>query len=277
MADHEISININLDALRGELQRSLQRTIYLVSAGLQSKDKLNIDCLQLPTNNVTMIFDGGLKWDAQTATEQYEKWILSNGFRDIIEHFNSFFESAHKVLAFWELAVKQKDGVKITGSLWNQIIVSGAKSFHRLGLPDKFTHVQDKHGIQIDTKLREQILSSNAARNCLVHRNGVVTELDISASTGFEVRWTNLDLIVQNEDGEKELVLGQIVEKDSVIAMRSREALKTFGIGEQVTFSALEFANIAWTLFLFANDLVQKMSGFGLTSGLIKAPESSST
>jgi hypothetical protein len=93
----------------------------------------------------------------------------------------------------------------------------------------------------------------------------------------LEVRWINLDLIVQNEDGEKELVLGQTVEGGSVIAVRSREALKTFGIGGQVTFSAREFANIAWTLFLFANDLVQKMTGFGLTSGLIKAPESTST
>jgi hypothetical protein len=277
MTDHQISINIDLDVLRGELQRSLQRTIFLVSAGLQSTVRLDTDRLQLPTNSITMIFDGGLKWDMQTAKQQYENWTLSNGFRDIIEHFNSFFESAHKVLAFWELSTKQKGGVKITGSLWNQIIVSGGKSFHRLGLPDKFSHVHDKHNIQIDAKLREQILSSNAARNCLVHRNGVVTDQDINASTGLEVRWTNLDFIVQNEDGEKDLVLGQVVEKDSVIAVRNREALKVFAIGEHVTFSAPEFANIAWTLFLFANDLVQKMSNFGLACGLVKVPESSST
>ena len=269
MADHEISVNINLDALRGELNRSLQRTIYLVSAGLQSSDKLDIDILQLPTSSITMIFDGGLKWDEQRAKEQHENWTLSNGFRDAIEHFNSFFESAHKVLAFWELAARQKDGVKITGSLWNQIIVSGPKSFHRFGLPDKFTHVQNKHSIQIDATLREQILSSNAARNCLVHRNGIVTDQDIGKSTKLEVRWTNLDFIVQNEDGEKDLVLGQIVEKDSVVAVRNREAIKTFGIGEQVTFSAQEFANIAWTLFLFANDLVQKMRSLGMKNGLI--------
>lgn len=59
MPDLAINININLNALRGELQRSLQRTIYLVSAGLQSKEKIDIDHLQLPTNSITMIFDGG--------------------------------------------------------------------------------------------------------------------------------------------------------------------------------------------------------------------------
>lgn len=274
MPANAITININLNALRGELQRPLQRTIYLVSAGLQSKDKIDIDHLQLPTNSITMIFDGSMKWDAQNATEQYSKWILSNGFRDIIEYFNTFFESAHKVLTFWELAAKQKNGIVITGADWNQIIISGGKSFHRLGLPDKFTHVQDRHSFNIDTKFREQILSTNAARNCLVHRNGVVAEQDINAASGLEVRWTNLDLIVQNEDGEKDLVLGEIVEKDSIIAIRNREALKTFGMGERVLFSAQEFANIAWTLFLFGNDLVQKMSEYGLKSGLIKEPES---
>lgn len=277
MPDLAINININLNALRGELQRSLQRTIYLVSAGLQSKEKIDIDHLQLPTNSITMIFDGGLKWDAQQATEQYSKWILSNGFRDIIEYFNTFFESAHKVLGFWELAARQKSGIEITGSDWNQITISGGKSFHRFGMPDKFIHVQDRHSIHIDSKLREQILSANAARNCLVHRNAVVAEQDINAASGLEVRWTNLDLIVKNEDGEKDLVLGEIVEKDSIIAIRNRENLKTFGLGDQVLFSAYEFANIAWTHFLFGNDLIQKMSDFGLKSGLIKAPESSST
>lgn len=276
MTDYKMEVNINLNALRGELQRSLQRTIYLVSTGLQSKDNLDIARLQLPTNSVTMVFDGRLKWDVQTATEQYEKWTLCNGFRDIIEHFNSFFESAHRVLSFWELAIKQKEGDIITGSLWNRTIVSGERSFHRLGLPDKFTHViGDKHNIQIDAKLQQQILSSNAARNCLVHRNGVVTDQDIGASTALEVRWTNLDLILQNEDGEKDLVLGQIVEKDSVIAIRSRETLKTFVVGDNITFSAPEFANIAWTLFSFANDLVQKMSDFGVAHGLVKSPEGS--
>jgi hypothetical protein len=272
-----ITININLNALRGELQRPLQQTIYLVSAGLQSKDKIDIDHLQLPTNSITMIFDGSLNWDIQSAIEQYSRWILSNGFRDIIEYFNAFFESAHKVLTFWEMAIRQKNGIEITGNDWNQIIISGGKSFHRLGLPDKFTHVQDRHSFNIDPKFREQILSTNAARNCLVHRNGVVVEQDINAASGLEVKWTNLDLIVQNEDGEKDLVLGETVETDSIIALRTRETLKTFGMGERVLFSAQEFANIAWTLFLFGNDLVQKMNDFGLKNGLVKAQANSNT
>ena len=276
MADYAINISINLNGLRGELQRSLQRTIYLVSAGLQSKDRIDPNHLRLPTNSITMVFDGGLKWDAQKAEEQYSEWILSNGFRDIIEYLNTFFESVHKVLAFWELAARQKDGIEITGSDWNQIIISGGRRFHRFGLPDKFSHVQDKHNIPIDPKLREQILSVNAARNCLVHRSGVVAEQDMNSAGGLEVKWTNLDLIVRNEDGEKDLRLGEVVEKDSVIAIRNRENLKTFGIGERVLFSAHEFANITWGLFLFGNDLVQKMNDFGLKNGFIKGPNNSS-
>jgi hypothetical protein len=272
MADYMINISINLNGLRGELQRSLQRTVYLVSAGLQTKDRIDPDHLRLPTNSITMIFDGGLKWDAQTAEGQYSEWILSNGFRDLIEYFNTFFESAHRVLASWELATRQKDGIKITGSDWNRIIISGGKSFHRLGLPDKFSHVEGNHHIPIDAKLREQILSINAARNCLVHRNGVVTEQDLNATSALEVKWTSLVVIVKSEDGEKDLVLGEVVEKDSVIAIRNKESVKTFSLGKRVLFTAREFANIAWGLFLFGNDLVQKISDFGVRNGFLKAP-----
>ena len=276
MADYKIHIDINLNGLRGELQRSLQRTIYLVSAGLQTKDKIDPDHLRLPTNSVTMIFDDGLKWDAQTAEGQYSEWVLSNGFRDLMEYFNAFFESAHKVLAFWGLTTRQKAGIEITGSDWNQIIVSGVRSFHRRGLPDKFSHVEGKHNIPIDAKLREQILSINAARNCLVHRNGVVTEQDVGASGALEIKWTSLALIVKSENGEKELVLGEVVKKGSVIAMQSKESVKKFNLGERVLFTAQEFANICWGLFMFGDDLVQKMSDFGVRNGFLKASDKGS-
>lgn len=277
MADYPINISINLPALRAELLHSLQRTIYLVSAGLQLKDKIDPDRLHLPTNSVTVVFDGSLKWDARKAEELYSEWILCNGFRDIIEYVNSFLESGHKVLAFWDLATKQKDGIEITGSDWNQIIISGGKQFHRFGMPSKLSHVQDKHNILIDPKFREQIQSINAARNCLVHRNGVVAEQDMNAVGSLEVKWTNLDLIVENEDGEKQLMLGEVVEEGSVIAIQNREKLKAFSMGERVLFSAQEFANIAWGLSLFGNDLVQKMSDFGLKSGFLKTPDNNST
>jgi len=130
-------------------------------------------------------------------------------------------------------------------------------------------HLEIYHGIEIDPRCCEKILSINVARNCLVHRGGTVTEKDTNTSNVLEVKWTKLLMFLMNEDGEKELVLGQIVEKDSVLGIRNQEQTKVFALGEQLKFSTEEFANIAWGLFLFGNDLVKKISRAGKEKGFV--------
>lgn len=267
MSKHKINITINLDALRGELQRSLQKEIYLVSAGLQNIELIDPALLHLPTNGVTMIIDGSLSWGAEEVQKQYREWTLSNGFRDIVEGVSTFLESAHKVLSYWKIVGKQKSGSEIKGSDYNDIILSGRKKFHRLGLPDKIKHLETEHYIK--PKFGEEVLSVNTARNCLVHRGGIVGNKDINNKNTLEVKWMRLAMILQNEDGENELILGQRVEKDGVIAIRNQEELRAFSVGEHVKFSVEEFYSAVWTLFLFGNDLVQEIRDFGLKNGFL--------
>ena len=275
MAEKQINVTISLNSLREELQRSLQKAIYLVSAGLQTKDQIDPVLLRLPNNSITMTFHGGLRWDAEEVQKQYSEWVLSNGFRDVIEGVSAFLESAHEVSSYWEIVGKQKDGEKITGSDWQKIVVSGKKRFHRLGLPDKFVHLSTEHDIEVEPKFSEQVLSINISRNCLVHRGGVVTEKDINNNNALEVKWTKLMMVLQSEDGEKELELGKMIGKNSDLCMRNQEELKAFSIGEQIVFTTGEFANISWSLFLFGNDLVQKISTVGLKNGFVNEPKES--
>lgn len=270
MAKQTIKVSINLDGLRAELQRSLQKSIYLVSAGLQTKDKITPELLQLPTNIINVAYANSLNWNTEEAQEQYSEWVLSNGFRDLIESVNIFLESAHRVLSFFELEIKRKEGVVLKGTDWNEIINTGEKKFHRLGLPLKLKHIREKHGISFDRKFGEQLISINTARNCFVHRNGVIAECDLNTNTALEVKWTGMSMILQNEDGEKELIIGEIVEKDSVLVMRNQEEIKSFTLGQRISFSAKEYASMSWCLFLFGNNLVQAISNFGAENGILK-------
>jgi hypothetical protein len=257
--------------LRGELQRSLQKAIYLVAAGLQTTDQVTSDLLRMPVSTISMTFDPGLKWSTEQAREQYSEWILSNGFRDIIESVSAFLESAHTVVSLWAISEQSEEGAKITGEDWNRAIVTGGQRFHRLGFPDKLAHLANEHQIPCDETLGSHVLSINAARNCLVHRSGIVTERDRSSEGGLLVQWRRMVFLVKNEDGEKELVLGEVVEKDSVIAMRPQDSSKMFPLGSRVQFSAQEFCDISWCLFLFGNSLVQKINDYGLKNGFVKA------
>ena len=63
MATHSIKISVNLDGLSGELQRSLQRIIYLVASGLNVTNKVSTDGLSITGKSVSMSYDSNLVWN----------------------------------------------------------------------------------------------------------------------------------------------------------------------------------------------------------------------
>jgi len=268
-----ITVNVNLDGLRGELRRDLQRIIYLVSAGLQTIDQIASEKLELPTNSLKMTYAPNLKYDSEEVKKQYSTWIVTNGFRDSIESVSAFLESAHQVLSFWTLGGNRNQPTKeIKISDWNEIVVKGTRKFHRLGFPDKLEHIKKGHEINLDENIHSQLISINAARNCFVHRHGIVSDFDINANNQLEVNWTSLQLVLTNEDGEKEAVLGEAAEKDSMLVIRSIRETKSFEKGSPVEFSAKEFSDITWTFFLFGEDLVTKLNAYGLQRGYVAPP-----
>ena len=113
MATQSINVNINLNGLRGELQRSLQKVICLVATGLEAKSDIEPNEIKLPTNIKSSFSGAAIK--KQEFHAQYTEWVLSNGLRDAIESVGGFLESSHRVLSIWELIEKQNSGTTITG------------------------------------------------------------------------------------------------------------------------------------------------------------------
>jgi len=248
-----IQVGINLNGLRGRLARSLQRTMLLVAAGLQNLDKLDPEFLDLPTD-FKLQLDPSLRWTDEQARVNYSEWVLSNGFRDAIESIGSILEETHQVLSIWELCEPGQNRFTLSGSDWNDVIVDGGIKFHRLGLPDKLKHITISHSLFLDEQLLCHLLSINIARNCLVHRNGVVTKRDLTSETELKVTWRKMSLFLKDEDGEKPLQIGEHVEKDSMVCMRFVDVEKSFALGEKIVFSVEEFAEVCWSLFYSGNN-----------------------
>jgi hypothetical protein len=269
----QISVTVNLNGLRGELQRSLQRAIYLVACGLHASEHITGDILRLPDEAFQMVYTNYLKWTDVEAKNGFSEWVLLNGFREVIESVTGFLESAHKVLSCWDLAEKQQGGVLITGTEWNETFNIGGNKFHRLGFPDKLAHLIKEHKIAISENEERRIFSVNAARNCLVHRNGVVSHRDVTDNNELVVHWMRMALLLKNEDGESELVIGQVVEKDSVIAIRNTTSEKRFKLGEQIHINVKEFSEIAWSVFLFGEHIVTRINEYGVQHGFLPTQE----
>lgn len=77
-------------------------------------------------------------------------------------------------------------------------------------------------------------------------------------------------LILINKDGEKEVVPPFEADKGDKIALRNREEKKIFPLGTQIQFTAQEFSDICWCVFLFGNSLKDSIEKRGLELGLLK-------
>lgn len=263
MQPNTLKITINLNALLGELQESLQTTINLVAVALKATAPESMEDLRLPSEVFVTEFASKAQWSHAEAIEKHRTWAISNGLRDAVEGASSFIESAHRVLSIWALA-SSNNGKVLYGDYQREL--EGA-SFHRLGLPDKLTHLKSEHGIALDADLERHLLSINNARNCLVHRRGIVSQRDLNFDGKMLVEWRKLHIFLQNEDGEHDLVIGQLVEKESAICLRIKDERKVFALGERVAFTAQEFADVTWGLYAFGNELVKQVSAVNPDSG----------
>jgi hypothetical protein len=263
-----IPVQINLDAPKGELQLAIQRIIYLVSGALNSTYQIEDSQLKLPETDMEVTFASSLEWSPSEVSTQLKNWILQNGFRDGIESLNTFLESIHDICSVWSMIQKQDQGQVLTGKDLKILMESDPKKFHRLGFLDKLAHLRDSHGITVDSRMMRHILSANTARNCLVHRNGLVTEKD-SESGRLLVSWRRLKLVSVDEDGERDLLIGVVSEKEEKIVLKIIDEEKIFNIGDSISFSPQEFQYIAWSMFQFSSGIMESLIKWGRINGLI--------
>ena len=266
-----INIDINLNAPQHELQRSIQKCIYLVAGGLLSASQIEEPKLKLPDTSIEMTFDPSLVWSAPDVRSHLQEWILLNGFRDAVESLGSFLELNHAICSAWGLIQLQAQGRTLTRADWERTMVGEAQKFHRLGLPDKLNHLNEVHGIELDPALSRHMLSINAARNCLVHRDGVVSERD-SVDGRLVVTWRRVKLVITDEDGERDLVFDLVHKKESSLGMKFLDEQRSFNLGDRITFSAPEFQHIAWSMYLFGVTTGLNITEWGVANGFITLP-----
>lgn len=268
-----VHVNVNLDGLLGSLHRDIQRVTNLVAVGIQSPVVLDEESLAIRSDPVSFRFGNAPPWASRDdARSDYQDWVYGNGLRDVLESVGIFLEEIRQVFALWSLGDRQRAGEQLTGNIWNTELEDAARRFHRLGLPDKVDLLRSRFGSDVDPVLNQHVLSANNARNCLVHRRGLVSERDLNRENALFVSWRRLSVILQDEDGERPLILGETLERDSTVVAKVEDTVKQFGLGERVVFTATEFAEICWSLYLYSFQWGEALNQSGLKRGYIAAP-----
>ena len=249
MTTQQFNVHVNLGALLGQLQHAIQRTVHLAALGLNAAPRLTQDDLQLPGTSISLYFAGPDPWPIEEAREGFQHWIVMNGLRDATEAISGFLEETRMVLAVWQIGIRNRSE-PITGADWHEATVRQRQRFHRLGVPDKIDALQQTYTLPLDPDLVGHLRTINDARNCLVHRQGIVQERDVNEGGALRVSWRHLALVIQGPDGERAGFPGAIVDVGETLCVSNRDVSKLFPLGNAISFSVQEFADICWWLFL---------------------------
>lgn len=241
--------HIQLAGVWGRVKRELEKSQYAVAVGLHAFAKMDDEWLIEPDRLFHMQFSNKVKMPVEEVKSHWKTWVLSGGFRDVAETLSTTLEEIYQILILWSLIpIGSSNGAKVKLEKMRQMEKDIA-AFHLKNLPDKFS-VLKKFDFVFPVDVESELLSINAARNCLVHRAGIVGERDLDKGTdSFTLKWRALDPFVKDIHGERPLSLPyqSPTEGEAFLALKLGAKEKTFNPGQHLTVSSEEFNWIGWT------------------------------
>lgn len=105
-----------------------------------------------------------------------------------------------------------------------------------------------------------ELISFQRLRNCLEHRGGKVGERDLDDNGVLSLQLPYMEVGLTRDDGELDpLPVGKRLERDRVVGTRVRVRQQSFSAGEAIVFPPHRVREIAFSVWLFADDLVSKL------------------
>lgn len=264
MTEYDASFHVDLGALQRTLQASIQRAVELVSFGLAASREGTVGPLELPGAVFQLKLAGDQTSDLERVRENFETWTLANGLRDCAESLNVFVDRCRDVCALYSFG----PSASIPAEQWNQRVVEGGQSFRWMGLSKKLNHLEDDYDPKLRPTVSDDLLTISAARNCLVHRQGIVDDVDKNSGDGLLVSWVKPQLEIDSSEGRTELVPPVSVEAGSTIHFAQVKATKLFRVKDRIRFDAREFSELCWTFFRFGQELVRAVEDYGRARGI---------
>jgi hypothetical protein len=254
-----IQVTLNPDGVFAPLLSILGQSSKNVLFGLQLIDSveqpINPMDIQSEDTFFTFHFDDPQKeQDISLSKENFKLWTLQKGFEDLIKGVNLTLIEAY----FYTSLVAKRNDMKTFQDLQDEI-VQLRKSAFKQHLPELLAKV--KPGLS-DTLLYEtDIVSLNKVRNCLVHRNGLVTEKDITDETTkqLKVEYSRMKMFYVTDGVEKEIEKFTLITGGSSIQMKMVKESFIFNLGDRVKFDFRQFNSLLTTCWLFGTDLTQKL------------------
>jgi hypothetical protein len=199
----------------------------------------------------------GPNMDAAARRAMHENWILSKAFQELIRALRHALEDAHVFISVLTKKHRISSGSTVDGFL---------SDFRRkaagLQFPDLLAKVNDL----LETKLEfaDSYKSLQKARNCLEHRNGIVSHVETHHEDYFYLRVPHMKFFYIRGEEEIEIETGVLIDpgddrEEVETFMRIAEGKRKFSVGERITFTLAQFNEITFACHYLGKQLSAKL------------------
>ena len=131
------------------------------------------------------------------------------------------------------------------------------EAFDRKSFPAKIEYLREQCGTNF--QFEEHVLTLNQARNCLVHRLGVVSQKDSKGKKLFTIKWHAIRLVLIDSVTGEETFVPQLTptKNESTLNLRIGPIKKSFLVGDHLRLSPEELNYTMWTFRSFALEVLQ--------------------
>lgn len=160
--------------------------------------------------------------------EIFNNWIILKGFEDIVSALNELLVSINYIIEFNKRIKDIKIGELIKD--FHQLAWQDYDKISKPHFPELIKRVENYLG---KLECKKELFSINKARNCLVHRKGIVDINDFNMNNALIVQWWQFEYSKIKDIQRKEIIY---FKKEN---RKSKE--KIFNKGESINFTLQEY------------------------------------
>lgn len=257
-------LTIDFDKIKEIADRGVRRTAAFMGLGINAARDIEFKKYQL--SNISMIQVLPADLDEKGIThikEEFEKWVISNGLRELVESFGLFLDKIHRACLLMATHKKQmnSDDAEKFGP-----------AFEWTGVEDKLSTLRNRFGI---TSEKEKYFSGiNQARNCITHRKGKVGPEDLQGEKTFQLIWWGLDLYVETPSGENHSLMppmqekGVFLKEGGSVNIKIKDRIVEYNLGEILNLSPNDLGEICFLVHLTTVDIVKSALAYSKKIGI---------
>lgn len=244
---------LDFGQIREIAHKGVRRSAAFLGLGVNASRDPEFKKYQLSDLTIFRVIPEGISdADVSHLKEEFEKWVVVNGLRELVESFAIFLDRIHTaclLMATSKNAIRDKDA--------NTYGIA----FERKGVEQKLSVMRNRFGV--GTEKETYLASINQARNCITHRNGRVGLEDAGEDNVFRLNWWALDLYVETPTGETHLLTppypkeGIFLKGGGIVMMKITDRVREYSLGQYVRLSPNDLSEIC-LLFQLSTDEVVK-------------------